>query len=886
MIPWPTWTTEEWENKLRAAKPTRRAPVSGPVAKYSPDQARDEFGRWTDEGGGTGGGEDAATDSPEYRAGLASAEETRLLNESAKGIAEIEKHLKEVSGQANPNPGSDDEEEEPDPEWDNVDDDDQDKVEDKFISDAQESSTYRDEAYNQVDVGDFIDEDELHDDELKRFLKDASDALGVEVVLRPPEEQPTQLGDPDYDGFHNTVLAEADEYDWREAFEKGDYSALYTKNGTQVIDDTPEGQGLLIMEPDPNAPIAEQFMPARIHGDDLGSMWEDAKDKALERAREQAHDSDSYMEAVEEAETKLIFEAWNDLSDSEKLNLASEMSIYPSGVSEQRLREPDEWKWTDDKEDRDYERTRAIVDVLEDRRTAEILEARGLHRSEGSLLKARMIKETVWDEWKSSSTSNIGMALQIAIAEELGGVHRFSASEVANAKSAAKTTFGGASGDGYERLKAYARAQWETTQFVMSKAGVDHVEVYRGLMLPGELVSNASKETLTINSGGSHGEYEKLKDVSLLRNGAQSTTVDAKVANDWGGVGKLPPDAKRVVLRIRAPRTSVISIPVFGKNLKKEQEVVLAGTQGQWTWDAWVGRAPQASYVPIKAVRPMARPGQVIIDFGELDRGPHWMSGLRGENGAVAKYSPDQPRVPAGQPGGGQFTDGGGGTAAATPPATQTGWSLASVTRPPVNFTATTPEAFVAARDKSKRSPFLTQSSAEDLKGSKLYLSEDGRVGGALAPDGADMGNLFNNGGPKGAGAEVLLKLMNDGGRTADCFDGYLPTLYANFGLVETGRMKFNRDYAPAGWDYERDGEPDVVFLARARDVGNDDAIRSKVYGDKAQWTKQIRSTKYYDDYDLAKRDSLEIADAYRRRAEAAGRGSAKPWAGVRETAR
>lgn len=253
------------------------------------------------------------------------------------------------------------------------------------------------------------------------------------------------------------------------------------------------------------------------------------------------------------------------------------------------------------------------------------------------------------------------------------------------------------------------------------------------------------------------------------------------------------------------------------------------------------------------------------------------------------KYSPDQPRVPAGSPGGGQWTDGGGSAGGESPSSGgQAGgaWPLAGVVRPTVSFATTTPEKFVAARDNSKRSGFLTQSSAEELKGSKLYLSEDGRVGGALAADGADMGNLFNNGGPRGAGAEALLQLMRDGGRTADCFDGYLPGLYANFGLVETGRMKFNREYAPAGWNYDRDGEPDVVFLAKARDVGDDNAIRERVYGDKGRWTPQIRSTKYYEDYDQAKRDALAIADAYRRRAGRAGHGGSKSWAGLRRSAR
>lgn len=180
-------------------------------------------------------------------------------------------------------------------------------------------------------------------------------------------------------------------------------------------------------------------------------------------------------------------------------------------------------------------------------------------------------------------------------------------------------------------------------------------------------------------------------------------------------------------------------------------------------------------------------------------------------------------------------------------------------------FQATpTATAFIRARDESSRGGYLSPLSEADLKGAALYLSKDGKVGGALQPDG-DMGNLFNNGGPKGAATEVLIGMLADGGKTADCFDGYLPTLYANFGLREVGRMKFNREFAPPNWNYERDGEPDVVFLARTEDAGTADAIRSRVLGDKDGWTRRTRGTTYYDDYDAARRAATAAAADARR---------------------
>ena len=43
-------------------------------------------------------------------------------------------------------------------------------------------------------------------------------------------------------------------------------------------------------------------------------------------------------------------------------------------------------------------------------------------------------------------------------------------------------------------------------------------------------------------------EYTRLPELSILRNGAASTTVDQSVANSWNGVGVEHEDAERVVL--------------------------------------------------------------------------------------------------------------------------------------------------------------------------------------------------------------------------------------------------------------------------------------------------------------------------------------------------
>lgn len=170
------------------------------------------------------------------------------------------------------------------------------------------------------------------------------------------------------------------------------------------------------------------------------------------------------------------------------------------------------------------------------------------------------------------------------------------------------------------------------------------------------------------------------------------------------------------------------------------------------------------------------------------------------------------------------------------------------------------PQAFIDARNKSKHAEFLSPVSAEDLAGHKLYLSADGTVGAAVTADG-DIQNVFNNGGPKGAGTDAMLAAIGNGGKTLDCYDDFLPAFYQNFGFTETGRMKFNREFAPEGWDYEKLGEPDVVFMARTNEV-DDEQARANVQRGSKSWEVPERSTDYTDDWDAAKQRSAEVGIA------------------------
>ena len=97
-------------------------------------------------------------------------------------------------------------------------------------------------------------------------------------------------------------------------------------------------------------------------------------------------------------------------------------------------------------------------------------------------------------------------------------------------------------------------------------------------------------------------------------------------------------------------------------------------------------------------------------------------------------------------------------------------------------------------------------------------MSPDGKSGFALKGD--DIVSVFKADDTTGGGvaAATLALAVQQGGRRLDCFDTYLPSLYAKSGFQAVARLKWNEEYKPEGWDkatykeYNK-GEPDVVFM-------------------------------------------------------------------------
>ena len=96
-----------------------------------------------------------------------------------------------------------------------------------------------------------------------------------------------------------------------------------------------------------------------------------------------------------------------------------------------------------------------------------------------------------------------------------------------------------------------------------------------------------------------------------------------------------------------------------------------------------------------------------------------------------------------------------------------------------------------------------------------LFQSED-QLGGVMVTSYGDLQSVHKVPGST-AKMKAVLAEASEYAATLDAFDigGFLPNLYGQFKFVSVARVKFSREYAPDGWNYDTMGEPDVVFMVR-----------------------------------------------------------------------
>ena len=140
-----------------------------------------------------------------------------------------------------------------------------------------------------------------------------------------------------------------------------------------------------------------------------------------------------------------------------------------------------------------------------------------------------------------------------------------------------------------------------------------------------------------------------------------------------------------------------------------------------------------------------------------------------------------------------------------------------------------TPEEFYQAigeaKTKNEHGAFVTQHSVEEYRDMRLFITLDGTAGIAITEDN-NIVSIFNGGQKRGLLKTLLPVAIENGGRKLDNYNSpKLSALYELYGFNPVSKVKFNSKFAPDDWNYERDGEPDVVFWIHNGDNAEDVVI-------------------------------------------------------------
>lgn len=116
----------------------------------------------------------------------------------------------------------------------------------------------------------------------------------------------------------------------------------------------------------------------------------------------------------------------------------------------------------------------------------------------------------------------------------------------------------------------------------------------------------------------------------------------------------------------------------------------------------------------------------------------------------------------------------------------------------------------------------------EAIANDRLVDVNDGM--GIVTSDGNMTGLFKYDSKAKGTAESVQKARIALGGVKLDNFDGYLTKLYEKNGFRVVSRVKFNKEYAPEGWNEETHGTPDVVYMLY--DPNGEINIKEKTFTD------------------------------------------------------
>lgn len=177
--------------------------------------------------------------------------------------------------------------------------------------------------------------------------------------------------------------------------------------------------------------------------------------------------------------------------------------------------------------------------------------------------------------------------------------------------------------------------------------------------------------------------------------------------------------------------------------------------------------------------------------------------------------------------------------------------------------------AISASQDNNAHSAFVHVYEPDEYAEKRLFLVNAGCAGCAVTKDGDVVSVFINDNMAKKDDVEkistaLLLTAIENGGKKLDFFDGFLPKNYMKHGFIPVCKIPFNDEFAPDGWNFERDGRPFIIFF-RHNGKSVDEILKEKNEGTYTIY--DLESLPIIEDYDEAAQyrdDAIEREEAAR----------------------
>lgn len=167
-------------------------------------------------------------------------------------------------------------------------------------------------------------------------------------------------------------------------------------------------------------------------------------------------------------------------------------------------------------------------------------------------------------------------------------------------------------------------------------------------------------------------------------------------------------------------------------------------------------------------------------------------------------------------------------------------------------------DALSQAKASNPYGAFVADHSEGELveKRGIALISNNNECGVAVLGDGNITG-VFKSGKSelKQILPSLLITAIAYGGNKLDCFgSNQLLTAYCSLGFVPVAKTPFDMSQAPSGWNYQRDGTPDIYFMIHNGDTPEE--VAKKLGSYPSPELSEVRELKEYQDAYIY-RDSL-----------------------------